>query len=71
MRTLYLTISSNTTKVVFEKPNAINKIKVNKAILSLKYKNITEKGHVKTASSRVDFNPGFWSFKEIQKVSKN
>ena len=45
----------------------IHKIKINKAVLSLNYKNITEKAHAKTASSRVDFAPGFWSFNELVK----
>ena len=45
----------------------ILKIKINKAVLTLNYKNITENGFVKTASSKVDFTPGFWSFKELYK----
>ena len=66
MRTLYLTVKSGTpTKVVFEKPIRIFKIKINKAVLTLNYKNITEKAHVKSASSKVEFTPGFWTFKEI------
>ena len=68
MRTLYRTIKSGTaTRVVFEKPMAINRMKINKAVLSLNYKNLTENAHVKTASSRVDFTPGFWTFKELKK----
>ena len=68
MRTLYLTVKSGTpTKVVFEKPIRIFKIKINKAVLSLNYKNLTENADVKTASSRVDFTPGFWTFKELKK----
>ena len=70
MRTLYLTISSDKpTKVIFEKPIAmsINKIKIDKAVLSLNYKNLTENAHVKTATNRVDFTPGFWSFKELKR----
>ena len=50
------------TKVVFEKPMEIRKIKINKVILSLNYFNITETAHVKTASDRRDFEPGFWTF---------
>ena len=46
---------------------AINRIKINKAILSLNYKNLTENAHVKTATNRVDFTPGFWTFKELKK----
>ena len=42
-------------------------MKINKVFLSLDYQNLTEKAHVKTASSRADFLPGFWSLKEIQK----
>ena len=65
---MYLTIRSDkTTKVVFEKPMEIRKIKINKAVLSLDYKNLLENAHIKTSSSRVDFSPGFWSFKDIQK----
>ena len=45
----------------------IGKIKINKAVLSLNYKNLTENAHVKTASNRVDFTPGFWTFKELKK----
>ena len=68
MKTLYLTVKSGTpTKVVFEKPIRIFKIKINKAVLTLNYKNITENAFVKTASSKVDFTPGFWSFKELNK----
>ena len=68
MITLYLTIGSDkTTKVIFEKPMEIRKIKINKAVLSLNYKNLTENAHVKTATNRVDFTPGFWSFKELKK----
>ena len=68
MKTLYFTISSDkTTKVVFEKPMEIKRIKINKAVLSLNYKNLTENAHIKTGSSRVDFTPGFWSLKDIQK----
>ena len=68
MRTLYLTVSSDkTTKVIFEKLMAINKIKINKAVLSLNYKNLTENAHIKTATNRVDFTPAFWSFKELKK----
>ena len=68
MKTLYLTVKSGTpTKVVFEKPMRIFKIKINKAVLTLNYKNILEKAHVKSASSRVDFTPGFWTFKELNK----
>ena len=60
MRTLYLTVSSGTpTKVIFEKPISINKIKINKAVLSLNYKNLTGNAHAKTATNRVDFTPGF------------
>ena len=69
MITLYLTVSSGTpTKVIFEKPIAINKIKINKAVLSLNYKNLTENAHVKTATNRVDFSHGFWSFKELKEI---
>ena len=58
MRTLYLTIGSdNITKVIFETPMEIRKIKINKAVLSLNYKNLTENGQVKTATNRVDFTP--------------
>ena len=65
---MYLTISSyKTTKVVFEKPMEIRKIKINKAVRSLNYKKLTKKAQVKTATNRVDFTPGFWSFKEIKK----
>ena len=42
-------------------------MKINKVVLSLNYKNLTEKAHVKKNSARVDFEPGFWSFKELQK----
>lgn len=71
MKTLYLTVSSEkTVKIVFEKPVQINHIKVNKAILSLNYLNITERGHVKSGSAQRDFDPGFWSFKEIAKKFK-
>ena len=67
-RTLYLTVKSGTpTKVVFEKPVPIGKIKINKAVLTLNYKNLTENAHVKTSSNRVDFTPGFWTFKELKK----
>ena len=60
MRTLYLTISSDKiTKAVFEKPMEIRKIKINTAVLSLSYKNLTENAHVKTATNRVDFTPRF------------
>ena len=72
MKTLYLTINSDKpTKVVFEKPMAIKGLKINKAILSLNYFNVKERGFVKTASARRDFDPGFWTFKEIQKNSRN
>ena len=68
MKTLYLTVKSGTpTKVVFEKAISISRIKINKAVLTLNYKNLTENAHVKTASSKVDFTPGFWSFKELNK----
>ena len=67
MRTLYLTVSHKPTKVIFERPIHINAIKINKAVLSLNYKNLTEKAHIKTASSKVEFNPGFLTFKELQK----
>ena len=68
MRILYLTISSDKTpKVIFEKPMEICKIKINKAVLSLNYKNLTENANIKTATNRVDFTPGFWSFKELKK----
>ena len=68
MRTLYLTVKSGTpTKVVFEKPIRIHRIKINKAVLTLNYKNITENAHVETASSQVHFTPGFWTFKELKK----
>ena len=66
MRTLYLTVSNNPTKVVFDKPMQIRWIKIDKAVLSLNYKNLTEKAHIKTTSARVDFLPGFLSFKELQ-----
>ena len=33
----------------------------------MNYKNLTENAHVKTATSRVDFTPGFWTFKELKK----
>ena len=46
---------------------SINKIKINKSVLSLNYKNLTENAHVKTATNRVDFSPGFWTFKELKK----
>ena len=69
MKTLYLTVKSGaTTKVVFEKPMRIRGIKINKAVLTLNYKNLTENAHVKTASNRVDFTPGFWTFKELKKA---
>ena len=68
MRTLYRTVvSDKETKIAFEKPMRINKIKINKAVLSLNYKNLTEKAHIKTIGARVDFRPGFLSFKELQK----
>ena len=68
MRTLYLTVKSGTpTKVVFEKPMSINKIKINKSVLTLNHKNLTENAHVKTSTNRVDFTPGFWTFKELKK----
>ena len=68
MKTLYLTVKSGTpTKVVFEKPLKILRIKINKAVLTLNYKNLTENAHVKTSSSKVDFTPGFWSFKQLNK----
>ena len=46
------------------------KSKFNKAILTLNNKNLTEKAHVKTATDRRDFTPGFWSFKDIAKKFK-
>ena len=65
---MYLTVKSGTTtKVVFEKAISISRIKINKAVLTLNYKNITENAHAKTSSSKVDFTPGFWSFKELNK----
>ena len=68
MKTLYLTVKSGApTKVVFEKPIRIFRIKINKAVLTLNYKNLTEKAHVKSASSKVEFTPGFWTFREINK----
>ena len=67
MRTLYLTVSHNPTKVIFEKPVRINGIKINKAVMSLNYKNLTEKAHIKSSSSKVEFKPGFLTFKELQK----
>ena len=68
MKTLYLTVKSGTpTRVVFEKPMRILKIKINKAVMTVNYKNLTEKAHVKTASSHVDFTPEYWSFKELNK----
>ena len=68
MKTLYLSVKSGTpTKVVFEKPIRILKIKINKAVLTLSYKNLAEKAHVKSASSKVEFTPGFWTFKELKK----
>ena len=67
MRTWYLTVSHKPTKVIFEKPIRVNGIKINKAVLFLNYKNLTEKAHIKTGSSKVEFNPGFLSFKELQK----
>ena len=71
MKTLYLTINSEKpTKVVFKKPMEISKLKINKAILSLNYLNITDRGFVKTASARRDFTPGFCTFKDIQKKFK-
>ena len=71
MKNLYLTINSEKpTIVVFEKPMEIKKLKINKAILSLNYFNIRERAFVKTASSRRDFEPGFWTFKEIVKKLK-
>ena len=45
----------------------IHKIKINKAVLSLNYKNLTENAHVKTATNRIDFTLGFWTFKELKK----
>ena len=35
--------------------------------MSLNYKNITEKAHIKSGSSKVEFEPGFLSFKVLQK----
>ena len=35
--------------------------------MSLNHKNITETAHVKTATNRADFTPGFWTFKELEK----
>ena len=35
--------------------------------MSLNYKNITEKAHIKSASSKVEYEPGFLTFKELQK----
>ena len=68
MKTLYLTIKPEIlTTVKFGKPQSFRKIKINKVVLSLNYFNISEKADVKTANSRVDFPPGFWTFKEIQK----
>ena len=68
MKTIYLTIKSGVlTTAKFEKPKRFEKMKINKVVLTLNYKNITEKAHVKSTSSRVDFPPGFWSFKELQK----
>ena len=68
MKTLYLTVKSGTpTKVVFEKPIRIFKIKINKAVLTLNYKNILEKAHVKSATSKIEFTPGYWTFKELNK----
>ena len=66
MRTLYLTVKDKTT-VVFEKGISINFIKINKAIFSLNYKNLNEKAHIKSGSSKVEFEPGFLTFKELQK----
>ena len=48
----------------------IKRLKINKAILSLNYFNIKERGFVKTSSAQRDFEPGFWTFKEIQKKIK-
>ena len=71
MKTLYLTIKPEIlTTVRFEKPQYFCKIKINKVVLSLNYFNISEKAHVKTATDRRDFSPGFWNFKEIQKKFK-
>ena len=71
MKILYLTVSSDkSTKVVFEKPMVIFKIKINKGILTLNYKNIVEKAHVKASSGKREFHPGFWSVKEIAKKFK-
>ena len=67
MRTLYLTVSDKPTRVIFEKSIHINGIKINKAIMSLNYKNITEKAHIKSGSSKVEYEPGFLTFKELQK----
>ena len=67
MRTLYLTVSHKPTKVIFEKAKHIHSIKVNKAVLSLNYKNLTEKAPIKSASSKVEFEPGFLTFKGLQK----
>ena len=68
MKTLYLTIKPEIlTTIKLEKPEHFRKIKINKVVLSLDYKNSIEKAHVKTATDRQDLLPGFWSFKELQK----
>ena len=67
MRTLYLTVSHNPTRVIFEKAIRINGIKINKAILSLNYRNLTKKAEIKSGSTKVEFQPGFLTFKELQK----
>ena len=71
MKTLYLTIKPEIlTTVKLEKPQFIRKMKINKVVLNLNYQNITEKTHVKTATDRRDFAPGFLRFKELQRKFK-
>ena len=71
LKTLYLTLNTDKlTKVVFEKPQEIKGIKINKVTSGLNYFNITEQAHVKTASDRRDFEPGSWTFTEIAKKFK-
>ena len=51
MKTLYLNINENTI-VPFEKSQKFHKIKINKLIIFLDYKNLKEKAHIKTGTSR-------------------
>ena len=67
MKTLYLNLNEDPIKIHFEKVLNFKKIKINKLILLLNYKNFNEKAYIKTGSSRQDFEIGYYSLEEIQK----